>query len=116
MDITNTLTTTANVNHRFEGLSYPVPEWKGYTHTGKPALITAVRVSQRVTKDGVADPDVYVEAYALKKDGTPMAQRMDTQFSVSSWGRQSDLHAELIEEFGAEAKAEAQAVWQKLYG
>lgn len=116
MSTTNILTTTANVTHRFEGLSYSVPEWKGYTHVGKPALITSVRISHRVTKDGVADADVYVEAYALKKDGTPMAQRMDTRFSLSSWGQQKGLRAELVKEFGAEAEAEAQVVWQKLYG
>lgn len=116
MSSTNTLTTTANVTHQFEGLSYSVPEWRGYTHVGKPALITSVRISHRVTKGGVADVEVHVEAYALKKDGTPMAQRMDTRFSLSSYGPQSGLRDELAKEFGAEAKAEAQAVWQKLYG
>lgn len=118
-DIEHTMSTTTTVSHRFEGLSHVVPEWPGYSYTGKPAVITRVVVSHRVTEDGIKDPEVYVTAYALKKDGTPRSDPMDTRFALSSFERgyskEYALRKELIEEYGADVAVEAQAVWQKLY-
>ena len=119
-NIEHTMSVITNVSHRFTGLDRAVPEWPGLTHTGKPAVITRVSISHQVTEDGIKDPAVHVTAHALKKDGTPMAQPIDTRFALSSFERgyskEYTLRKELIEEFGADVAVEAQAVWQKLYG
>lgn len=106
---------TTIVSHRFEGLSHGVPEWPGFSYVGKPAVITRVTIGHRVTEDGIADPEVHINAYALKKDGMPRTDPMDSRFSLARYGRESALRAELIEEYGADVRAEAERIWKKLY-
>lgn len=103
------------VSQRFEGTSHNVPEWPGYTHKGKPVVITRVTISHRVTEAGVSDPQVYIAAHVVKKDGTLSAQAMDTQYGLSDYGSTKDLREELITEFGSDVLVQAVQIFNKLY-
>lgn len=115
-NIEHTMSTVTTVTHRFTGVEHDVPEWPGYTNTGKPAVITAVSVSHRLTEDTLRDAEVSVSAYLLKKDGTRSDREMDTRFTVSPYGPGKDLYDALVEKFGADVKIVAEQTWQTLYG
>lgn len=118
-DIEHVMSTITTVRHRFTGLNHAVPEWPGFSYTGKPAVITRVSVSHRVTEEGIEGPSVHIDAYPLKKDGTLMERPIDARFVLSSSivrGVAADLRTELVEKYGADVAIEAQQVWQKLYG
>ena len=109
-DTTNTKT-TAVVRRQTHGLNHGVPEWPEFSYTGKPVVITQVTVAYSISAGGVEKPQVNVIAYPLKKDGTPMAQTIREPIWDSSI-----LYFELVKQYGAQAKIDAQAVWQTLYG
>lgn len=114
-NIEHAMSISTTVTHRFTGVEHHVPEWPGYTNTGKPAVITRVSVSHRLSEDTLRDAEVSVSAYLLKKDGT-RGREMDTRFIVSPYGPGKDLYDELVEKFGADVKIVAEQTWQTLYG